>query len=69
MNREVHVRFWERLEVKALRATRHSRPAQAESKSDHVRYALRVQPVDATQALNLCAGAWKFKVFRGRSLS
>jgi len=30
---------------------------------------VRVQPVDATQALNLCAGAWKFKVFRGRSLS
>src|SRR6266404_2258779 len=25
MNREVHVRFWERPEVKALRATRHSR--------------------------------------------
>jgi len=25
MNREVHVRFWERLEVKLLRATRHSR--------------------------------------------
>jgi hypothetical protein len=25
MNREVHVRFWERLEVKLLRATRHER--------------------------------------------
>ena len=25
MNREVHVRFWERAEVKSLRATRHSR--------------------------------------------
>jgi hypothetical protein len=25
MNREVHVRFWERAEVKFLRATRHSR--------------------------------------------
>ena len=25
MNREVHVRFWERPEVKVLRATRHSR--------------------------------------------
>lgn len=25
MNREVHVRFWERPEVKLLRATRHSR--------------------------------------------
>jgi hypothetical protein len=25
MNREVHVRFWERLEVKALRATRQKR--------------------------------------------
>jgi len=26
MNREVHVRFWERTEVKLLRATRQSRP-------------------------------------------
>ena len=26
MNREVHVRFWERAEVQFLRATRHSRP-------------------------------------------
>src|SRR5258708_5798195 len=26
MNREVHVRFWERLEVKLLRATRHQEP-------------------------------------------
>jgi len=25
MNREVHVRFWERAEVKSLRATRHLR--------------------------------------------
>ena len=25
MNREVHVRFWERAEVKFLRATRHTR--------------------------------------------
>src|SRR6478752_9686048 len=29
MNREVHVRFWERPEVKALRATRHFRPIQS----------------------------------------
>jgi len=28
MNREVHVRFWERLEVKFLRATRPQFPAQ-----------------------------------------
>jgi len=29
----------------------------------------RVQPVDATQALNLCAGASKFKVLRSYSFS
>ena len=29
MNREVHVRFWERLEVKLLRATRHLRSSCA----------------------------------------
>ena len=29
VNREVHARFWERPEVKSLRATRHSRPAIA----------------------------------------
>jgi hypothetical protein len=29
MNREVHVRFWERLEVKFLRATRPERPFAA----------------------------------------
>jgi len=31
--------------------------------------AWRSQPVDATQALNLAAGVWKSKVFRGRSFN
>jgi hypothetical protein len=35
MNREVHVRFWERPEVKALRATRQTRPS---SLGPHVRF-------------------------------
>src|SRR5258707_2493249 len=39
MNREVHVRFWERLEVKLLRATRHEdtrRPRDPRDRSSSV---------------------------------
>jgi len=36
MNREVHVRFWERLEVKLLRATRQNRTlAESEERRYH----------------------------------
>jgi transposase len=41
MNREVHVRVWERAEVKFLRATRHSRQGRTSRKSGHVRYAAK----------------------------
>jgi len=37
MNREVHVRFWERAEVQFLRATRHELPLGAAA--ERVRYA------------------------------
>ena len=35
----------------------------------NVSFWLRIQLVDATQALNLSAGVLKFNVFLGRSLS
>ena len=60
VNREVHARFWERAEVRFLRATRQSRrfrPVRATSALP-----LPAQPVDATQALNLAAGVSNFKV-------
>ena len=41
MNREVHARFWERAEVKFLRATRQSRPVRPSNGSVHARYALK----------------------------
>jgi len=39
VTREGHARFWERPEVKFLRATRHSRPSREGSNSGQVRYA------------------------------
>ena len=36
---------------------------------DEVRWRLRIQPVDATDWLNISAGVWKLRVFLGRSFN
>src|SRR3974377_531354 len=47
----------------------HSLPRHRVLAATNVRYALPVQPVDATQALNLSAGVSNPRVLRGRPLS
>jgi hypothetical protein len=50
MNREVHVRFWERAEVKFLRATRHFQPRQPRLASGLMSAAGLIAAVRSTDA-------------------
>ncbi len=48
MNREVHVRIWERPEVRALRATRHKRLSSNRLQIREVRFELAPVPLRPT---------------------
>jgi len=56
VNREVHARFWERAEVKFLRATRQSRPVRASNGSVHARFSNRPFGVKHFQTIRRYSG-------------